>query len=98
MKLERFGSAVAAFAMAAMIAGPASAQEVIKIGSSLPLTGGFAVTGQKHKEGFEMCIKMINDNGGLLGRQVELIKLYGSMELATKADRNGNSKRFHLLG
>lgn len=71
--LARIGSAMAVAALAAMVAAPAVAQEPITIGSSLPLTGGFAVTGQKHKEGFEMCIKMINDSGGLLGRQVDLI-------------------------
>jgi branched-chain amino acid transport system substrate-binding protein len=56
-----------------MLSLPAHAQNPIKIGSSLPLTGGFSVTGQKHKEGFELCIKMINDRGGLLGRPVTLV-------------------------
>ncbi len=56
------------------IGTPVMAQDgPIKIGSSLPLTGGFAITGQKHREGFEMCIDKINENGGLLGRQVELV-------------------------
>lgn len=64
---------LAAAGALAMLANAAAAQQPIKIGSSLPLTGGFSVTGQKHKEGFEMCIKMINEAGGLLNRPVELI-------------------------
>lgn len=73
MNAKQIALATAGAAMAVMMGMPAMAQEPIKIGSSLPLTGGFAVTGTKHKEGFEMCVKMINDAGGLLGRQVELI-------------------------
>ena len=47
--------------------------EPIKIGSSLPLTGGKSVNGEKHRKGFVTCVEMINDKGGLLGRPVELI-------------------------
>ena len=71
--LERICKAMAAVGLAAIIAVPAAAQDTIRIGSSLPLTGGFSVTGTKHKEGFEMCINMINERGGLLGKQVELV-------------------------
>jgi branched-chain amino acid transport system substrate-binding protein len=45
----------------------------IKIGASLPLTGDFAVNGQKHADGYQLCVDLINEAGGLLGRQVELI-------------------------
>ncbi len=47
--------------------------EPIKIGASLPLTGGFSVTGDKHKQGYEFCVDLINKNGGIIGREVELI-------------------------
>jgi branched-chain amino acid transport system substrate-binding protein len=47
--------------------------EPIKIGSSLPLTGGKSVNGEKHRKGFVTCVEMINEKGGLLGRPVELI-------------------------
>lgn len=73
MKAKRFALAMTGAVAAVMMGSPANAQDPIKIGSSLPLTGGFAVTGTKHKEGFELCVKMINDGGGLLGRPVELI-------------------------
>lgn len=45
----------------------------IKIGASLPLTGGFAIPGQKHADGYQFCVDQINAKGGLLGRPVELI-------------------------
>ncbi|MEO1020537.1 MAG: amino acid ABC transporter substrate-binding protein [Pseudomonadota bacterium] len=53
---------------------PLEAQEQpITIGASLPLTGNFSVSGQKHKEGYELCVDKINEAGGLLERSVELI-------------------------
>ena len=45
----------------------------IKIGASLPLTGDFAVNGQKHADGYQLCVDLINEAGGLLDREVELI-------------------------
>ena len=45
----------------------------IKIGASLPLTGGFSLTGDKHKQGYQLCIDLINNNGGILGRKVDLL-------------------------
>ena len=73
MLARKLSTSAAWAAAVVMLSLPAHAQKPIKIGSSLPLTGGFSVTGQKHKEGFELCIKMINDRGGLLGRPVTLI-------------------------
>ncbi|MDQ3560261.1 MAG: amino acid ABC transporter substrate-binding protein [Pseudomonadota bacterium] len=71
----RTGAVVCALAAAAigLTAGGAAAQEPIRIGSSLPLTGNFSVSGEKHQQGFELCVDLINGKGGVLGRQVELI-------------------------
>lgn len=52
---------------------PAEEVEPILIGASLPLTGGFAIPGQKHADGYQLCVDQINEKGGLLGRPVELI-------------------------
>jgi len=51
----------------------AASGEPIIFGASLPLTGGFSVNGQKHKEGYELCVDLINQAGGLLGRPVQVI-------------------------
>jgi len=45
----------------------------IKIGTSLPLTGEFSITGTKHRDGYQLCVDLINAGGGLLDRPVELI-------------------------
>jgi branched-chain amino acid transport system substrate-binding protein len=56
----------------ALIAAPVQA-EPVKIGASLPITGGLAINGQKHKDGYELCIDLINQAGGLLGEPVEIV-------------------------
>lgn len=53
---------------------PALAQDgPIRIGASLPLTGNFSVAGSKHQQGYDLCVDLINERGGILGREVELI-------------------------
>ena len=64
------GSAVIGSAL--MIALPAAAEKV-SFGASLPLTGGLATNGQKHQEGYDLCIELINKSGGLLGEPATLI-------------------------
>jgi branched-chain amino acid transport system substrate-binding protein len=54
-------------------APPPEEAEPIKIGASLPITGGFAINGEKHRDGYQLCVDLINEKGGLLDRPVELI-------------------------
>ncbi|MCB1487320.1 MAG: amino acid ABC transporter substrate-binding protein [Bauldia sp.] len=65
-RLLVFGAALAALTV------PAAAEKVT-FGASLPLTGGFAINGEKHKEGYELCIDLINQSGGLLGEPAEIV-------------------------
>lgn len=65
-------SLLAATAMAMLAATPALAED-LKIGASLPITGNFSVSGEKHEQGYNLCAKLINEKGGILGRQVDLI-------------------------
>ncbi|WP_210649215.1 amino acid ABC transporter substrate-binding protein [Nocardioides sp. SYSU D00065] len=44
----------------------------IKIGISLPLTGDFSEPGKGVQRGYEAWADYVNENGGLLGRDVEL--------------------------
>lgn len=44
----------------------------IIIGASLPLTGDFADPGKAAEQGYQVWAALVNQNGGLLGRQVEL--------------------------
>lgn len=47
----------------------------IVIGASLPLTGKFSEPGTAAKQGYEVWASIVNENGGMLGRQVELVIL-----------------------
>lgn len=47
--------------------------ETIKIGAILPLTGSSSVWGVPTKEGIELAAEIINKNGGINGKQVEII-------------------------
>ena len=49
-----------------------SGDDPIVIGISLPLTGDFSEPGKGVQRGYEAWAQMINEDGGLLGRQVEL--------------------------
>ena len=52
---------------------PAPPAEPIRIGASMPLTGQFSIPGAKHRDGYQLCVKLINESGGLLDRPVELL-------------------------
>ncbi|MGP0088728.1 MAG: ABC transporter substrate-binding protein [Xanthobacteraceae bacterium] len=51
----------------------ASAAEVIKIGSSLGLTGYGSLTDGHWRDGLELAIAAVNAKGGVLGRKLELV-------------------------
>ena len=51
----------------------AQAQEPIKIGFSVSLTGGLASSGKAHLMSKQIWVEEINAKGGLLGRQVKLV-------------------------
>lgn len=46
--------------------------EPIVAATSLPLTGDFSIPAQKHLDGYQLCVNLINDRGGILGRPMEL--------------------------
>jgi len=71
--IHRAAAGLAAAAALATFAFAANAAEPIKIGASLPLTGNFSVPGQKHQEGYELCVELINEKGGVLDRPLQLI-------------------------
>ena len=52
---------------------PAHAQEPIKIGFSVALTGGLASSGKAHLLSKQIWTEEINARGGLLGRPVKLV-------------------------
>lgn len=53
--------------------GTSAEGEPIRIGTSLPLTGEFSVPAVKHRDGFQLCVDLINEAGGIDGRPLELV-------------------------
>ena len=63
--------ALALYALGSM--APLQAQEPIKIGFSVSLTGGLASSGKAHLLSKQIWAEEINAKGGLLGRPVKLV-------------------------
>jgi branched-chain amino acid transport system substrate-binding protein len=40
--------------------------------TSLPLTGEFSIPAELHRNGYQLCVDLINERGGVLGRPMEL--------------------------
>lgn len=51
----------------------AQVKKPIKVGVTLPLSGGLELFGQQGIQGMKMAVKEINDSGGVLGRKLELV-------------------------
>ncbi len=68
----------------ALVAGQAVAQEPIKIGAFLSVTGGAAFLGDPEQKTLELYVGKINAAGGVLGRKLQLVS-YDSAGDAEKA-------------
>ena len=74
MSHARKAFAVALVAVLAWAAAPvAEAQPRIRIGASVAQTGAFAALGQNQLRGYQLCVKHLNEKGGVLGRKLELV-------------------------
>lgn len=62
--------------------GSGSDADTIKIGANLELSGGVATYGSSILDGAELAIKEINDNGGIDGKEIELISADNKSENA----------------
>ena len=65
------GALLAALAWA--VAPVAEAQKPIRIGTSVAQTGAYAALGQNQLRGYKLCVKHLNDKGGVLGRKLVLV-------------------------
>ena len=59
--------------MVFVFAFSASAQETVKIGLSAPITGDYAEFGENFQYSVEIAADRLNENGGIRGREVEII-------------------------
>lgn len=51
----------------------ASSGDTIKIGAVVPLTGDVPALGESAKNGYQLAVDKVNADGGILGKQVEII-------------------------
>ena len=72
-----------------VLLGPvAMAADTIPVGVPLAMTGAYTGSGDDYFKGIKMAIDEINDAGGLLGRQLEIIR-YDSKEFAPEVVMQG---------
>ena len=55
------------------VAPVAEAQPPIRIGATPAQTGVVAAPGQNQFRGYQLCVKHLNEKGGVLGRKLELL-------------------------
>ena len=70
-------------ALAGVVAPVAEAQAPIRIGASVAQTGGIVAADQNTLHGYQLCVKHLNDKGGLLGRPIELVVYNDGSDPAT---------------
>jgi len=68
----RLATRAAAVILAVALSSHASAQEAIRIGSSIPITGNLAFFGQHSRWGAELAIEEANAAQGVLGRSIAI--------------------------
>lgn len=66
--------------------GSAAASETIKVGLNYELSGGVATYGQGLTNGIELAIEEINKNGGVLGKQIQVVKVDNKSDNAEAAN------------
>lgn len=64
---------IPALAAALLAAAPALAQDAVRIGFHAPLTGFAAADGTSARNGAELAVEQANAEGGIDGRQIELV-------------------------
>ena len=74
---------LAGLASAIALVAVAGAQAPIRIGATLAQTGLSAALGQAQLRGYQLCIKHMNEKGGVLGRTLELVVYDDGADLAT---------------
>jgi len=76
-----------ALALATLVSLPVPllAQQPIRIGASLSLTGTYAALGLNQHRGYQLCMKQANEKGGALGRRLELVVEDDQSQPATAA-------------
>ena len=86
MKKTGFWAVVCAIVMLSTISGYSA--DTIKVGVPLAETGAYAGSGDNYWKGIDMAINEINKSGGLLGKQLEVVR-FDSQEFAPEVVMQG---------
>ena len=79
--------AAAVFIMSALfLAWNALSGDTIRVAAVVPATGGAALSNQPTLEGYRIAVRELNEAGGLLGREVELLE-YDAQSTPLGSDR-----------
>ena len=70
---KKIGIIVGEMMAAAVSTTTLAADDVIKIGAVLPMTGNSAVFGEKFQQAYSMAIDEINAAGGVKGKKLQLV-------------------------
>ena len=73
MKKRSIVTMLVALALILSAVVPVMAEDVIKIGGIGVLSGDYALYGLAGKEGVDLYVKQVNEKGGILGKQVEVL-------------------------
>ena len=68
------GAGGVALALTMAAGGGALAQETLKVGAINPYSGPLALYGDELARGYELAAEAVNAEGGVLGRQVEIVR------------------------
>ena len=70
---KAFIAGVMIFAPSIGLVAVAQAQPPIRIGATISQTGLSAAPAPNQLRGYQLCVKHMNDKGGVLGRKLELV-------------------------
>ncbi len=71
-----------------MLSATTFAQDAIKVGALLPLSGNYGFLGISERRGIDMAVEEINEAGGILGKQVQV--MYEDAGVPAQAARKAN--------
>ncbi len=74
--------AMLAFAISLVAVDQVRADDEIKVGSIFDLTGGLNIYGIQQSQALHLAVNNINDNGGVLGQQLQVVEYDAQSELA----------------
>ena len=76
--MKRLLTAVTALLAASLVPLAAGAQETVKLGIIFPLSGGSGPQGQNTVKAVESMTAMINEAGGVLGKQIGITAAFAA--------------------